>query len=219
MQIQSDAVIVSLATSVGMTIVITLSFCFLRPYNAYVYAPRLKHAGAWKAPPALQRGFFAWLKPIVTSHENDYLEIVGPDAAVFIRFASMCRNIFVTLTIFGCAIILPINILAGKDLYSNFDGVPILAKITPLYVVGEAAWAYVVCAYIFDAIVAIFLWANYKDVVQLRRKYFESKYYQDSQHARTVLVSIKIALSFISADAIRSQAFRRTRKILIVLSA
>ena len=218
MQIQSDAILVSLATSIGLTIVITLSFCFLRPYNTYVYAPRLKNAGIGRAPPPLQRGFFAWVKPIVTIHENDYLEVVGPDAAIFLRFASMCRNIFVALTIFGCAIIIPINILAGKDFYNKFDGVPILAKITPLYVFGEAAWAYVACAYIFDAIVAGFLWANYKAVVQLRRKHFESKNYQNSLHARTVLVSNRTPLSLMLVDVVRSQAFPRAREMLIILS-
>ena len=181
----------SLATSLGFTILITLIFCFLRPYNTNVYAPRLKHFNAERTPPPLKRGFFAWVKPIIKAHEKDYLEVVGPDAAIFIRFASMCRNIFLALTIFGCAIILPTNILAGKNLYSKFDGVPTLAKITPQYVIGEAAWAYVICAYIFDGIVAYYLLANYKAVVNLRRKFFESSDYQGSLHARTVMVSFE----------------------------
>lgn len=103
----------------------------------------------------------------------------------------MCRNIFTVLTIIGCTIIIPVNIFGGKELYSVFDGVPALAKITPQYVIGEAAWAYVACAYIFDAVVACFLWLNYKHYVQLRRRFFESIEYQSSLHACTLMVSFR----------------------------
>ena len=169
-------------------------FCFIRPHNSTVYAPRLKQSCSTKILPKLRRGLFSWVEPVIKIHENDYVDAIGLDATLFIRFASMCRNIFIVLTIVGCGIIIPVNVFSGKELYNVFDGVPAIAKITPQYVFGEAAWAYVVCAYIFDSVVAYFLWSNYKGFVKLKNNLYESIGYQRSLHARTLMVSISAFL-------------------------
>lgn len=168
-----------------------LVFCFVRPHNSNVYAPRLKQANSLISLPQLRPGLFSWVEPIIKIYEDDYVISVGLDATLFIRFTSMCRNIFIALTVVGCGIIIPVNVFSGKELYNAFDGVPAIAKITPQYIFGEAAWAYVICAYVFDSIIFYFLWSNYKVYVKLRKNFYERIEYQRSPQARTLMVSVR----------------------------
>lgn len=49
-------------------------------------------------------------------------------------------------------------------------------------------WAHVVIAYLFTFILMYLLWKNYREVVTLRKLYFESPEYVDSLHARTLMI-------------------------------
>ncbi len=174
-----------MGTSVGFTALIAIAFSFLRPYNSVVYAPKLKHADDKHAPPPLGRGVFAWVGPVLRTTEKDIIFQVGLDATIFLRFLRMCRNIFITIAIFGCGIIIPINM----TLSVNAGNAPSwVLQVTPLLTFGEATWGLVVCAWLFNIIIAGFLWWNYRIVLKLRRQYFESPEYQNSLHARTLMV-------------------------------
>jgi hypothetical protein len=175
-----------LASSVGITVVIALCFSILRPYNSVVYAPKLKIADEKHAPPPLGKGFIAWMKPLWTTSEQDMVQLIGLDATVFMRFTRMCRNIFLVLTLVGCCILIPVNYSTSVP----YDGDTWLARITPLNVWNNSQWALVAVAWMMNIIVCGFLWWNYKKVTQLRRQYFESPEYQQSLHARTLMVSL-----------------------------
>ena len=124
------------------------------------------------------------------------------DAVVFLRFTRMLRNIFIVLTIFGCGIIIPVNLtgkMAGGPPSSNSGstgsgsssshGITPFMRFTPQYGTGSKFWAYTFCAYLFDAVVCFFIWWNYGKIVQLRRKYLQSPDYLSSLHSRTLMVS------------------------------
>lgn len=111
------------------------------------------------------------------------VNLVGMDAVIFLRFTRMCRNIFVLLSVLGCAILIPINYTNSAPPYDEW-----LMRITPKNVWGSPQWATVVFAYLLTIIVCGFLWWNYKKVVQLRRTYMKSDEYQQSLHARTLMV-------------------------------
>lgn len=186
-QFQQDSVWASLGTSVGFTFVIAMAFSLLRPYNSVVYAPKLKHADEQHAPPPMGKGMFAWFKPVVTTKEKDLIRFMGLDATIFLRFTRMCRNIFLTLTVFGCGILIPVNVYLGEG--RKFEKISALSLITPLNTFNKPNWAQVVCAYIFSATVAGYLYYNYTKVVQLRRDYFNSVEYRGSLHARTLMLN------------------------------
>src|SRR5437870_5111318 len=88
---------------------IALLFSLVRPYNSIVYAPKLKHADESHAPPPLGKGIFAWVGPLWKTKEADLVRLVGMDATIFMRFTIMCRNLFVVLSIIGCAVLIPVN--------------------------------------------------------------------------------------------------------------
>ncbi|KAK4163398.1 protein OSCA1 [Cladorrhinum sp. PSN259] len=191
-QLQQYSVFAALGSSIGITAAIAICFSFLRPYNSVVYAPKLKHADEKHAPPRLGKGVFAWVSPLWSTTEKEMVDLIGMDAIIFLRFTRMCRNIFVTLTLLGCGILIPINwkYTAKYALeHSDEKKDAWLERITPLDVWGEAQWANVVVAWISTTVVCVFLWLNYRKVAQLRRNYYNSEEYQCSLHGRTLMVT------------------------------
>ncbi|KAG9967388.1 DUF221 family protein, partial [Aureobasidium melanogenum] len=110
LQIEKNAFWSALGTSIGGSALIACLFCFVRPYNSVVYAPRSRHADSKHAPPPVGKGVLDWVAPVMRTKEQDLVEKVGLDATIFLRFANMCRNIFICITIVGCAILIPINL-------------------------------------------------------------------------------------------------------------
>lgn len=161
----------------------------MRPYNSVVYAPRAKHADAKHAPPPVSKGLFAWVSAIAGTKEQDLVDKLGLDAAIFMRFIRMLRNIFTILAIIGCAVLIPVNVFATQDFGFSLDDVSWLTRLTPANLAFNVFWVYVILAYVFEGVVFFFLWNNYKAVVRLRRAYFDSPEYQKSLHARTLLLT------------------------------
>ncbi|SMY20903.1 unnamed protein product [Zymoseptoria tritici ST99CH_1A5] len=190
--ISGQSALASLITSAVLTAVIALLFCFLRPYNSVVYAPRAKHADSKHAPPPVSKGLFGWLSPLVKTKEKDLVEKVGVDAAVFMRVVRMLRNIFSILAVVGCGIIIPNNLLGSKQskVGSQVGANGFFNRMTPLLLYGQTRlWAYVVVTYLFTAVILYFLYINYVQITRMRREYYNSTDYQHSLHARTLLLT------------------------------
>lgn len=117
------------------------------------------------------------------------MDKIGLDAVLFLRFLRMIRNIFMVLTVVGCGILIPINIVGGSPFYEQWNNIPTLMKFTPQYIFGTKFWAFVLVAYIYQGTICGFIWWNYKAVFKLRRTYFDSAEYKASLHSRTLLVS------------------------------
>ncbi|KAL4785684.1 hypothetical protein BJX76DRAFT_346866 [Aspergillus varians] len=182
---QINAVWASLATSAGFGVLLTLLFSLFRPRHTLVYAPKVKHADRKHAPPPVGKGLFSWIRPVLRTKEPALVECIGLDATIFVRFTKMCRNIFILLSIIGCGVMIPVNVSQS----SNTNHATVFATMTPLYVPTKAIWSQVICAWAFDIIIAYFLWRNYRAVLALRRRYFESSDYQRSLHARTLMIT------------------------------
>lgn len=120
------------------------------------------------------------------------MDKIGLDAVIFLRFLRMIRNIFLIVTVIGCGILIPINVVGGSPFYRQWSNIPTLMRFTPQYIFGTKFWAWVVTAYLMQATVCFFLWWNYRVVFKLRRTYFDSQEYQNSLHSRSLLVSILI---------------------------
>lgn len=167
------------------TAAIALAFSFVRPYNHAVYAPKLKHADEKRAPPPLGRRPWSWIPPLWTTSEYDLVQNAGMDAAIFMRFIRMLRDMFLVLSFFVLAILIPVNLTQADEIGSGRNWI---ARLTPALVWGEGQWSQVAIAYIMNATVMFFLWWNYRKVLHLRRRYFESDEYQNSLHSRTLMM-------------------------------
>lgn len=186
-EFQFQSVWAALGTGWGLTLAIAVLFSLLRPRHTLVYAPKNKLADEKHAPPPIGKGVFSWIKPIWKTKEDVIVEKAGLDAAIFLRFTRMLRNMFIVLSVIGCGILIPVNVLGrNKSISHNLSGLTI---ITPQSLFGNLLWSQVVAAYAFNIIVAYFLWHNYRKVRRLRRNYFSSSEYQRSLHARTLMVT------------------------------
>ncbi|KAL8989243.1 MAG: hypothetical protein Q9169_008401, partial [Polycauliona sp. 2 TL-2023] len=110
----ADAFWASLGTSVLLMILLTLAFSFMRPRNTIVYAPKVKYADEKHSPPKLGKGLFEWVGPVSRAKEGMLVEKTGLDAAIFLRFTRMLRNIFLTLSVVGILVLLPANVVGSN---------------------------------------------------------------------------------------------------------
>ena len=194
-QVQQTSIYAAIVYSFVIAGLLFLVFCFLRPRNSRVYAPRAKHADEKHRPIPLGRKPFSWLSAIKDVKEQDLVDKIGLDAVIFLRFMRMLRNIFCVVTVFGCGILIPINVVGGSDFYQQWNNVPTLLKFTPQYIWGPKFWAFVIVAYLIQFTVCFFLWFNYRAVFKLRRAYFGSQEYKTSLHSRSLLVSYTFLVS------------------------
>ncbi|OAA58536.1 DUF221 domain protein [Niveomyces insectorum RCEF 264] len=183
-QLQVGSIWASIGSSFGVTAGVALLFCLIRPYHTVVYAPKLKHADEKHTPPPVGKGIFAWIGPLWKTNEQDFIRLVGMDAAIFMRFACMCRNIFLCLAVLGCAILIPVNYINSV----RYEHDVWLSMLGPANVFGQPQWATSILAWVFTLVVCSFLWWNYRVVLKLRRQYFESQEYQMSLHSRTLML-------------------------------
>ncbi|KAH3917780.1 hypothetical protein HBI56_112130 [Parastagonospora nodorum] len=190
-KVQQTSVLVAIGTALGISAAIFLVFLLLRPFNTIVYAPRLRHADEKHRPPPMDKSLFAWYRPVFKTNEDAYVHMIGLDATIFLRFARMCRNMFVVLSIVGCGIIIPVNVIKGVEFNKkgNFAGVEAIMLMTPKSLFGPILWAFVVVAYLFNIIVCGFLWWTYRAVHRLRRNYLEGSEYQNALHSRTLMIT------------------------------
>ncbi len=176
----------AIGISIGFTVFLAVCFSLLRPHNQAVYAPKVKHADEKHAPPAIGKSLFAWVPPVLHTNEDILMQTVGMDATIFIRFMRMCRNMFLVLSVVGVGILIPVHITNAA--VQDKTKLGWLVNISPLNVFGRAQWVQVVAAYLFDVIVAGFLWWNYRKIHQLRRRYFETDEFQSALASRTLML-------------------------------
>ncbi|KAL5117551.1 hypothetical protein ACEQ8H_004581 [Pleosporales sp. CAS-2024a] len=189
--VQQDSVFIAIGTALAISAAVFLVFLLLRPFNTIVYAPRLRHADDAHKPPPMGKSLFAWYRPVFKTNEDLYVQMIGLDATIFLRFARMCRNLFTVLSIIGCAVIIPVNVVKTNQFTknANFQSAKAIVLMTPKNLFGDIFWVFVAVAYVFNIIVCGFLWWTYRAVHRLRRNYLESPEYQSALHSRTLMIT------------------------------
>ncbi|KAK8106520.1 hypothetical protein PG999_009879 [Apiospora kogelbergensis] len=187
-QLTTKAFWSSFGYSISGAVLCAVLFCLLRPRNKTIYAPRLKHISDGKrVPPAVSNGVFGWVQPVVKTRDQTLVEKIGQDATVFLHFTTMCRNITIFLSIIGCGVYIPLNIVENSKNRSP-DGSNTFMKFAPYSVGGRACWAYVATSHAFDIVICYFLWKSSRIVARIRCEYFESSEYQNKAFSRTLMV-------------------------------
>ncbi|CAG8475724.1 4639_t:CDS:10 [Diversispora eburnea] len=165
-------------------------FGFLRPRNGIVYAPKQTYVNEKKQPPKLENGLFSWIKPVLNTPESLLIEKIGLDSVMFIRFITMCRNLFFWLFILGCVIIVPVNVygtLQDRGSLPSTDNPLAILSISFLKK-SKWFWTHIVLTWVFSFILYKFLYTQYKEYSKFKLDYFNSEEYRKSLHSRTLLV-------------------------------
>lgn len=106
-----------LSASVGL--IAFLVFSLVRRRSPALFAPRTKLNGFTPHAEGVDDGIFSWIAPTLRTEDVKILHIVGLDAAIILSFFKMAFWIFFFLTLWSCAVVMPVN-------YSNhgsIDGV------------------------------------------------------------------------------------------------
>ena len=201
---------IQLGFMAAISLVAIIGFSALRPNNSVVYQPKSKYSEQGKAPPPLSKGFLGWsvhsrplaptsslihlrdlyrVKPLVTTKEEALINIIGLDAVCFLKFLSMCRNMFVVIALLGCAVLVPIDVTYNLRNVREGDRNP-LSMLTIQDVRGPFLWGHVAIVYLITLTVFAFVWVNYAQMVKFRWQYFRSDDYQHSLHARSLIVGL-----------------------------
>ncbi|KAA8906920.1 hypothetical protein TRICI_005039 [Trichomonascus ciferrii] len=187
----AKSVLAGLILSLGGTVLLFGIFCVLRPRHNLLYAPKIRYSDEEKRPQPLGRGPFQWIRSVFWITEDTLIQKLGIDAAIFIRFIIMIRNMFLATALIGCAIGIPINVyynLNSKDA-GKITAADSFRLMTPSSLTGMPLAAHIVMAWVIDGIVLTFLYFNFKKVVEIRRSAFMSREYQNALFMRTLLVT------------------------------
>lgn len=173
----------------GVAFVTIIGFNILRPRNKVIYEPKVKyHVGEKQKPPKISDGFFSWLSPLLHTKEPELLEKIGLDATTFLRFMRLMRWLFLGIALLLCSVVLPVNIV-----YSVKHVQPkkrdVLSIMTIRDVNGPLLYVHVAAVYIITIMVFGAVWYHWKQMVRLRKQWFESDEYQMSFYARTLMVT------------------------------
>lgn len=99
----------------------------------------------------------------------------------------MMRWLFLSISLLTCAVLIPINVTYNLSNVKskNRDA---LSMLTIRDVGGNWLFAHVAVTYVICFVVMGFVWKNWKDVVGLRKTWFQSPEYTQSFYARTLML-------------------------------
>ncbi|CAN6617525.1 hypothetical protein TRVA0_007S00430 [Trichomonascus vanleenenianus] len=199
----ASSVLAGLIISLGGSLLLFITFCIIRPRHNLIYAPKIRYTEGNKRPAPLGGNFIYWFYRVFVTSEETLIEKLGIDAAVFIRFERMLRNIFLVCAIIGCGVAIPVNIIFNERSLNKteIEQLGVFGMLTPTGVAGLPFAAHIALGYVFNIVVFVFLWNNFAKVVQIRRKAFMSKEYQQVLFMRTLLVT-EVPRKYLSEDGI-----------------
>lgn len=123
--------------------------------------------------------------------EQELVDHVGIDAALYVRFMRMCRNMFLIFTVIGCGVVIPINVIYNlkSPLAENASKSDAFFLMTPTLIYGNPFYAHVAVTWVFDLVICYFLWVNFNKVIELRRNKFMTEEYQNALYMRSLMVT------------------------------
>ena len=167
-----------------------------------MYEPKVKYHVGDKKPPRISDSIFGWVSPLIHTKEPVLVEKIGLDAAVFLRFLRMMRWLFSSIAALTCAVLIPVNVSYNLRNVESKDR-DVLSMLTIRDVSGNLLFVHVAMSYVICGVVIVFVWFNWRKVVQLRTQWFRSPEYVQSFYARTLMVN-SVPKKYQSDEGIRA---------------
>ncbi|PKY46571.1 DUF221-domain-containing protein [Rhizophagus irregularis] len=173
----------SLVFNVAVTIGIFVAFDILRKRNKKVYEPRTYLVPESNRSEPLPPGLFAWILPVLKISDEEVIKRIGLDSYMFLRFMKLFMILFAIFSIFGLAVLLPINSVNQGDNQG-------LEKFT----IGnirdnKRLWSHVIFTWLFSGITMYALYREFNTFIRLRHEYHTTDEYRNSPRATTILVT------------------------------
>ncbi|KAI1315340.1 hypothetical protein EDD11_000948 [Mortierella claussenii] len=179
-----NGLVAQIGFSVGVSVVCVLGFEYNRREKTleYLYSPRCR-LRVDPSPP-VSRKFLGWIMPTIRLTEEFYINNVGLDAVMYLRFLWMCFQFCIFNGIIAGAILLPIHYNAGGTLTE----VPRLS-IANVPRGSNLFWAHVFLTYLITLSWMFLLFKNYWQWMDLRREYTLQRIRQGEIAERSIFIS------------------------------
>lgn len=118
-------------------------------------------------PEAIPNGLWSWISLLTAFTDEDLLTYIGTDGLMFIRFLKLCFSITFYMTIFGIAILLPMNI-------NGSEGLTEFAKFTASNIEQKSKVFYVhfISVILFSGLTIYKLYQEYCIFTKYRQQFF-----------------------------------------------
>jgi hypothetical protein len=157
-------------------------------------SPRRHRLPQLVPPPLPVDSYWAWVRVCLFVSDEEIIKRVGYDSLVFLRFHRLALRCIVKMSLFSCAVLLPINFTGGEN--ANAQGLGeyvgtlfftdfMLFTMANVQRGSPRFWVHCFAAYLLTAIVCYELLKEYELFNSIRHRYLLSR----EPHLRTVLVT------------------------------
>ncbi|KAJ2856758.1 hypothetical protein FB639_006072, partial [Coemansia asiatica] len=102
---------ITTAALMGGACLLVFSMLRLRWPELYSHRLRLRHM----RPSNIPRTLLGWFYPVITMSDRHVLETIGLDALLYFRAYRMFIYMFLTMSVFGMAVLYPVNLFWAKE--------------------------------------------------------------------------------------------------------
>ncbi|KAF9352357.1 hypothetical protein BGX26_009821 [Mortierella sp. AD094] len=179
-----SGLVAQIGLSVGVSVVCVGFFEYNRRKKTleYLYSPRCR-LNVDPSPP-VSRKLLGWVMPTIRLPEEFYINNIGLDAVMYLRFLKMCLQFCIFNGFVVGAILLPIHYTAG----GNLTEVPRLS-IANVPRESNLLWAHVFLTYVITISWMFLLFKNYWQWMDLRREYTLQRIRQGEIAERSIFIS------------------------------
>ncbi|KEF53133.1 uncharacterized protein A1O9_11041 [Exophiala aquamarina CBS 119918] len=188
----------SLITAIAIFGIQVLIFLLIKDRFARIYQPRTYLVPERERTKPVAPGWWAWVAPVLTTSNSDFVQKCGLDAYFFLRYLRTLLKIFVPGALVILPILIPLNLVDGRgarfalgqqENASNVTGLDQLAwgNVAPDHT--GRYWAHWLLA------LALVVWVCYvsfdelRGYIRMRQAYMTSPQHRLRASATTVLVS------------------------------
>ncbi|SCV00598.1 LAME_0G10792g1_1 [Lachancea meyersii CBS 8951] len=168
-------------------VVYILLFLKLRPHNQRVYQPRsIKEIITIREEERTEPvpdGYFTWIRFLMTKPHSYIIQHAGLDGYLFLRYIA----VFGSLSLIGCAILLPILLPVNATNGNNNKGFELLAFANVKN--KNRFYAHVFLSWIFFGLVLYIIYRELYYYVSLRHAVQTSPFYDGLISSKTVIVT------------------------------
>ncbi|KAF9159095.1 hypothetical protein DFQ26_006920 [Actinomortierella ambigua] len=179
-----DGLVAQIGLSAGISIVCVGFFEWNRRKKtmAYLYSPRCRLKE--NPSPPMSTKFLGWIIPTLRLSDEFYINNVGLDAVMFLRFLKMCLQFCLFNAIVVGTILLPIHYYGG-------GGQSEVLRLSVANIENDSniLWTHVFMAYVVTGSWMFLLFKNYWQWMDLRREYTLYRIHQGEIAERSVFVS------------------------------
>ncbi|KAK9765223.1 hypothetical protein K7432_006621 [Basidiobolus ranarum] len=181
--------LVGVATQLGLASAITFSGFLAFEINRrwqltqHLYQSRCYlEKNATPMPPSRP---LAWVWTSLTLTENFYLNNVGLDAVMYIRFLNMAFQLLLFTVLTVGAILMPLNFFAQQAILVDVEKM----SIGNIPDGSNMLWVHWLLTYFFSISTLYLLFKNTRDYIEMRTVYLQNQARKGCIHARTVIVT------------------------------